>query len=71
FSYHFIHFFTSNSLQMSLFTILLEGALLSHNPRVRKSAFKSFHYFLIQPQDSLPNTSSLRRYTGGEKIFGR
>ncbi|PUU72833.1 hypothetical protein B9Z19DRAFT_1007745, partial [Tuber borchii] len=48
FSYHFTHFFAFNCLQMSLFTILLEGVLLSYNPPVRKSAFKSDH-FLIQP----------------------
>ena len=33
---------------MSLFTILLEG-VLSYSPPVRKSAFKSFDHFLIQP----------------------
>ncbi|PUU74596.1 hypothetical protein B9Z19DRAFT_999626, partial [Tuber borchii] len=44
----FLHFFASNCLQMSLYTILLEGVLLSYNPLVRKSVFKSDH-FLIQP----------------------
>jgi len=33
---------------MSLFIVLLEGAL-SHNPPVRKSAFQPFDHFLIQP----------------------
>ena len=48
FSYPFIHFFASNCFQMSLFTNWLEG-VLSYNPPVRKSAFKSFDHFLIQP----------------------
>jgi len=46
--YHFICFLASNCLQMSLSTILLEG-ILSYNPPVRKSAFRSFDHFLIQP----------------------
>ncbi|PUU78819.1 hypothetical protein B9Z19DRAFT_893231, partial [Tuber borchii] len=49
FSLFFLHFFASNCLQMSLFTILLEGVLLSCNLPVRKSVFKSFDHFLIQP----------------------
>ncbi|PUU77389.1 hypothetical protein B9Z19DRAFT_987105, partial [Tuber borchii] len=55
FCFFFLHFFASNCLQMSLFTILLEGVLrsctsvLSYNPPVRKSVFKSFDHFLIQP----------------------
>jgi len=55
FSYHFISFVSlpsTNCLQISLFTDLLEG-VLSYNPPVCKSAFLAFNHFLIEPPPSL------------------
>jgi len=70
FSYHFICFFASNCLQISLFTDLLEG-VPSYNPPVRKSAFLAFDHFLIQPPPSLQHCSNQPAWAKTELLCGR
>jgi len=48
FSHHFICLFAPNCLQISSFTVLVEG-ILSYNPPVRKSVFPVLRPFLTEP----------------------